>query len=67
MRFHEAIARPNLLVKIPATHAGVPAIEGPDRPRLRGVHGIRAIGSVSERLAHQAHCTALVVHEPTPD
>jgi nucleotide-binding universal stress UspA family protein len=29
----------------------------------RGVHGIRAIGSVSERVAHQAHCTALVVHE----
>jgi nucleotide-binding universal stress UspA family protein len=29
----------------------------------RGMHGIRAIGSVSERLAHQAHCTALVVHE----
>ena len=26
-QFHEAIARPNLLVKIPATHAGVPAIE----------------------------------------
>jgi transaldolase len=26
-RFHEAIARPNLLVKIPATDAGVPAIE----------------------------------------
>jgi transaldolase len=26
--FHEAIARPNLLVKIPATDAGVPAIEG---------------------------------------
>jgi nucleotide-binding universal stress UspA family protein len=33
----------------------------------RGVHGIRAIGSVSERVAHQPHCTALVVHEPTPD
>lgn len=32
----------------------------------RGVHGIRAIGSVSERVAHQAHCTALVVHEPAP-
>ena len=32
----------------------------------RGVHGIRAIGSVSERVAHQAHCTALVVHEPVP-
>ena len=30
----------------------------------RGVHGMRAIGSVSERVAHQAHCTALVVHEP---
>jgi nucleotide-binding universal stress UspA family protein len=29
----------------------------------RGVHGIRAVGSVSERVAHQAHCTALVVHE----
>jgi transaldolase len=26
-RFHQAIARPNLLVKIPATDAGVPAIE----------------------------------------
>jgi nucleotide-binding universal stress UspA family protein len=32
----------------------------------RGVHGIRAIGSVSERVAHQAHCTALVVNEPMP-
>jgi nucleotide-binding universal stress UspA family protein len=30
----------------------------------RGVHGVRALGSVSERVAHQAHCTALVVHEP---
>jgi nucleotide-binding universal stress UspA family protein len=29
----------------------------------RGVHGIRTVGSVSERVAHQAHCTALVVHE----
>lgn len=27
----------------------------------RGLHGIRAIGSVSERVAHRAHCTALVV------
>lgn len=30
----------------------------------RGAHGLRALGSVSERIAHQAHCTALVVHEP---
>jgi len=30
----------------------------------RGVHGVRALGSVSERVAHQAHCSALVVHEP---
>jgi nucleotide-binding universal stress UspA family protein len=29
----------------------------------RGVHGVRTLGSVSERVAHQAHCTALVVHE----
>jgi nucleotide-binding universal stress UspA family protein len=33
----------------------------------RGVHGIRSLGSVSERIAHQAHCTALVVHEPADD
>jgi nucleotide-binding universal stress UspA family protein len=32
----------------------------------RGLHGVRAIGSVSERVAHQAHCTALVIHEPSP-
>ena len=30
----------------------------------RGVHGVQTIGSVSERIAHQAHCTALIVHEP---
>ncbi|HZQ64737.1 MAG TPA: universal stress protein [Gaiellaceae bacterium] len=28
----------------------------------RGVHGIRAIGSVSERVAHRARCSVLVVH-----
>jgi nucleotide-binding universal stress UspA family protein len=30
----------------------------------RGVRGLAALGSVSERIAHQAHCTALIVHEP---
>ena len=29
----------------------------------RGLHGIRAIGSVSERVAHQASCSVLVVHD----
>ena len=29
----------------------------------RGVHGLQTLGSVSERIAHQAHCTALIVHE----
>jgi nucleotide-binding universal stress UspA family protein len=33
----------------------------------RGVHGVRTLGSVSERVAHQAHCTALVVHEPVDE
>ncbi|HEY7603337.1 MAG TPA: universal stress protein [Gaiellaceae bacterium] len=30
----------------------------------RGAHGVRALGSVSERVAHQARCSVLVVHEP---
>lgn len=28
----------------------------------RGLHGVRALGSVSERVAHQANCSVLVVH-----
>lgn len=31
----------------------------------RGLHGLRALGSVSERVAHTAPCSALVVREPT--
>jgi nucleotide-binding universal stress UspA family protein len=31
----------------------------------RGLHGIRAIGSVSERVAHRSKCTVLVVRPPS--
>jgi nucleotide-binding universal stress UspA family protein len=30
----------------------------------RGLHGLRALGSVSERVAHQAPCSVLVVRRP---
>lgn len=30
----------------------------------RGLHGMRALGSVSERVVHTASCSALVVREP---
>jgi len=30
----------------------------------RGVHGVRALGSVSERVAHRAECSVLVVRGP---
>jgi nucleotide-binding universal stress UspA family protein len=30
----------------------------------RGLHGLKALGSVSERVAHQAHCSTLVVRAP---
>jgi nucleotide-binding universal stress UspA family protein len=30
----------------------------------RGLHGVRALGSVSERVAHTASCSTLVVREP---
>lgn len=32
----------------------------------RGVHGVKALGSVSERVAHHTACSALVVHTPPP-
>ncbi len=31
----------------------------------RGLHGLSALGSVSERIAHAAACSTLVVREPT--
>lgn len=30
----------------------------------RGLRGVRAVGSLSERLAHEAHCSVLVVRPP---
>jgi nucleotide-binding universal stress UspA family protein len=30
----------------------------------RGLHGIKALGSVSERVAHRARCSTLIVREP---
>lgn len=30
----------------------------------RGLHGLKALGSVSERVAHQARCSTLIVREP---
>ena len=30
----------------------------------RGLHGVRALGSVSERVAHRATCSVLVVRLP---
>jgi nucleotide-binding universal stress UspA family protein len=32
----------------------------------RGLHGLKALGSVSERVAHRAHCSTLVVREAPP-
>ena len=32
----------------------------------RGLHGLRALGSVSERVAHRARCSVLVVRQPPP-
>ena len=31
----------------------------------RGLHGLRSLGSVSERVAHQADCSVLIIREPT--
>jgi nucleotide-binding universal stress UspA family protein len=32
----------------------------------RGLRGLKALGSVSERIAHQASCSVLVVRGATP-
>lgn len=31
----------------------------------RGLHGFKALGSVSERVAHRAHCSTLIVRPPS--
>ncbi len=30
----------------------------------RGLHGLKSLGSVSERVAHEARCSTLIVHAP---
>ncbi|MGE5690058.1 MAG: universal stress protein [Pseudomonadota bacterium] len=35
-------------------------------PSGGGLHGLRALGSVSERVAHRAACSVLVVRSPAP-
>ncbi len=47
-------------------HALVEASRGADIVVVgsRGLHGLRALGSVSERVAHQAACSVLVVRGP---
>jgi nucleotide-binding universal stress UspA family protein len=47
-------------------HALIEAAERADLVVVgsRGLHGVRALGSVSERVAHGASCTTLVVREP---
>ena len=32
----------------------------------RGLTGIKALGSVSERVAHRSHCSVLIVRPSTP-
>ena len=32
----------------------------------RGLHGLASLGSVSERVAHRARCSVLVVRDATP-
>jgi nucleotide-binding universal stress UspA family protein len=50
----------------PPVQALVAAAESADLVVLgsRGLHGMRALGSVSERVAHTAVCSALIVREP---
>ena len=32
----------------------------------RGLHGLKSLGSVAERVAHEAHCPVLIIRNPTP-
>ena len=51
----------------PPVRALVTAAESADLVVLgsRGLHGVRALGSISERVAHSAACSALIVRAPT--
>jgi nucleotide-binding universal stress UspA family protein len=50
----------------PPVQALVAATESADLVVVgsRGLHGLRALGSVSERVTHSAPCSALIVREP---
>jgi len=50
-------------VREPATRALISASRGADLLVVgsRGLHGLKALGSVSERVAHEAACSTLVV------
>jgi nucleotide-binding universal stress UspA family protein len=50
----------------PPVQALVAAAESADLVVVgsRGLHGMRSLGSVSERVAHSAACSALIVREP---
>ena len=50
-RFHEAISRPNLLVKIPATDAGVPAIEEMTASRLLDQRDLDLLAQATREIA----------------
>jgi nucleotide-binding universal stress UspA family protein len=55
---HEA--RPVDVLAVASEHAGLVVVGS------RGLHGIHALGSVSERVGHEARCSVLVVRRRAP-